>query len=239
MGEPVRLFLSGVNIPIYTLGYLSVQYVPGFYSTLLANQKVVSPLFQIVDAISRGCALPGFLLRFRDLQSGGHFGRESLPGQFILGTLATSGGGLAYIWIFRNNPFSRPGWSLYVTMCIVVLVIGLIDSIGEAPSNFGIFVQTLAESLQVKHTFSVSELGFISTVLLSIGFLSAPTVAQLKAPGSSSKSPKKAPFSFSESAKKASPEKTAKKAKDTPEQPDTPSRPRRRATRGASYEESD
>jgi hypothetical protein len=176
----VRLFLSGVQIPLYSLGFLIVAYLPGFYHFLLHNESIFGSVFSVIDAMSRGAAIPGFLQSFRDIQDGGLnanlalSGRNSLPGQFILGTLAASGGGLIYIWVFRSTPFASPGWNMYITTCVVLLVIALLDSVDESPQAIGLFVQSIAASTGVHYSYSIRELKFIASLILSIGFLLKP-----------------------------------------------------------------
>ena len=170
LGEPLKIFFHPIAIPIYTVGYLLVVFFPGLYRFLLHNEEYLSVPFHLIDSISRGTSIPSFLTRYRLMQVGGYYGHEGLPGQFILGTLAAAGGGLIYIWIFRNNPYSDPGWNLYICMCVVMVNVILLDSYDTTPKFFPWIQSWCGDQCD----FTIPELNFMTTLLLFIGFSMRP-----------------------------------------------------------------
>ncbi|KAI8911817.1 hypothetical protein EDD86DRAFT_203347 [Gorgonomyces haynaldii] len=174
LARPQTLFFNPVAIPIYSLGYLLIENANGLYSFLLKNEDHLSWLFQLIDAMNRGAALPQFLFGFRNLQAKQFYGRDSIVGQFLLGTLSITGGGLTYVWIFRNNPYSHPGWSLYISMLVVLVVISLLDANENQSKALGDMIVYLGQQLGLPTIFSVQELKLISFILLWTGFMFRP-----------------------------------------------------------------
>ncbi|KAJ3344931.1 hypothetical protein HDU91_007509 [Kappamyces sp. JEL0680] len=94
LARPQIVFFSPKILPVYCTAAFLFFHFPHLYSAVdsLPPQSR-SRYFYLIDALSRGYALPKFLQGLRAMEAPI---KCSLPGQFVLGTLSITGGGLCY-----------------------------------------------------------------------------------------------------------------------------------------------
>ncbi|KAJ3304253.1 hypothetical protein HDV03_002990 [Kappamyces sp. JEL0829] len=131
LARPQIVFFSPKILPVYCTAAFLFFHFPHLYSAVdsLPPQSR-SRYFYLIDALSRGYALPKFLQGLRAMEAPI---KCSLPGQFVLGTLSITGGGLCYAWFFQNQPWKMGGWVFTIITLVTILNIFAFQVVDARP----------------------------------------------------------------------------------------------------------
>ncbi|KAI8822863.1 uncharacterized protein EV422DRAFT_381522 [Fimicolochytrium jonesii] len=184
--RPVPLFTSNTLLPLYLTGHLLIHYTPFLFPLLTALSPLWEPLAAIIDAASRTWALTHGLDAFRAHVQYAHLSRDAIVGQFALGVVSVTAGGIIYKW--SASPVGRytwPGWDFGVVCFVTGVYVAYWDSstlgVGKAAGGWvGPWVREYGGVVGLPYSVTGAEMRTVCMALMAVGFLAgvwAPVVA--------------------------------------------------------------
>ncbi|KAJ3292372.1 hypothetical protein HK104_005338 [Borealophlyctis nickersoniae] len=173
-GRPSPI-LSNLTIPVYTLGYLVVFRVPYIFTILRSLSPVTEPPLIMIDAMARATGMAAIIDSFRGQQNASYAAHESHVGQFILGTLGVTAGGIMITWIKGIRRFAYPGWDFTVVMLSTLIYA---SSGNERLRAWGAEqvkpLMPYAKVIGVPRTFALEDWKVLCTLVMIVGFALKP-----------------------------------------------------------------
>ena len=118
--RPVPILASNVILPIYLAGYVSVNYIPGTHGLLRRLGPVWDAIFACLDGAARAWSMCAGLDAFRVHPNYGHLSKDAVVGQFIVGVLSVTAGGIALKWSWGIKRWQVWNWDFGI-VCLVRL----------------------------------------------------------------------------------------------------------------------
>lgn len=164
LSHPVGLFFSN-NIPVYLFGYILLKY-SSKVSQLLKTPYVIV-ILKVIDGFNSGYILPIQLNRIRNTKFGLLYGRDLLPTQLILGTLANCGGGILFVNVLCKQPLKFLNFRQLTCLAAAYIVINIFDYNEGMLSNLSIFSLLSSSGKEIP----TEEIQFFGSVILATVFI--------------------------------------------------------------------
>ncbi|KAJ3146055.1 hypothetical protein HDU86_000554 [Geranomyces michiganensis] len=172
--RPVPILTSNLVLPLYTAGYLLVNYVPGVYPLLRKLGVVWGAVFAALDGSSRAWAMCAGLDAFRSHANYGHLSKDAVVGQLVVGVLSVTAGGIALKWGWGYGRWTWPGWDFGVVCAVTAGYVAYGDVSHGLGSLLRIQLRPLApyqKQIGMRDELSHAEVRTVCAVLMTIGFL--------------------------------------------------------------------
>jgi hypothetical protein len=168
LGNPQTLFFSSRIIPVYTL----TAWVMSGDSIVFREMENIplaakNLLFLLIDALSRGFALSKFLVTLRSTDC-------SIVGQFVLGTLAITGGGLLYNWFVLKNSYKIGGYPFNVICGVVLANIFFMEVMDSDKTSILHEIRVILENYNF--LLPATETKVVTSYAIYCGFLLQPNI---------------------------------------------------------------
>ncbi|KAI8907050.1 hypothetical protein DFJ77DRAFT_188047 [Powellomyces hirtus] len=172
--RPLPILTSNLVLPIYVSGYLLINHVCAIYCVLNAVSPLWDMAFAGLDGASRAWALCNGLDSFRAHVNYGHLSKDAVVGQFVLGVLSITAGGILFKWFNGIRRWQWPGWDFGVVCVITALYVAYGDSTHGLGSHLRTQLKPLAhvqKAIGMNDVLDHAEVRTLCAALMAAGFL--------------------------------------------------------------------